>query len=91
MNNEPNYKADLAEARDVIVWWQNEYKATQDAYENQLRLLQGERDALEAENKTLRLKAAHSLANNLCADHRDKQQDKPCLACEIDRLKGARQ
>lgn len=31
-------------------------------------------------------KAATSLANNLCPDHRDKQEGKPCLACEIERL-----
>lgn len=29
----------------------------------------------------------NSLANNLCSDHRDKQSGKPCLACEIDRLR----
>ena len=35
----------------------------------------------------LRLKLKNSLANNLCHDHRDKQSGKPCLACEIDRLR----
>lgn len=32
------------------------------------------------------LKASGSLANNLCSDHRDKQQGKPCLACTIETL-----
>lgn len=31
-------------------------------------------------------KNAHSLANNLCPDHRDKQRDKPCLACSVETL-----
>lgn len=35
---------------------------------------------------TLELKNRSSLANNLCPDHRDKQADKHCLACEIERL-----
>lgn len=34
--------------------------------------------------KMLELKAANSLANNLCPDHRDKQAGKPCLACTIE-------
>ena len=38
-----------------------------------------------AEKKNL-----HSLANNLCPDHRDKQQGKPCLACEIEGIARAR-
>ena len=42
--------------------------------------------SLTAENKRLTLKAANSLANNLCPDHRDKQGGKSCLACEIERL-----
>ncbi len=50
---------------------------------------QGEIDRLTKENKILTLKCASSLANNLCPDHRDKQAGKPCLACEIDRLKAA--
>ena len=48
---------------------------------------QGDIDRLTKENKILTLKCASSLANNLCPDHRDKQAGKPCLACEIDRLK----
>lgn len=36
--------------------------------------------------KILELKANNSLANNLCPDHRDKQNGKPCLACVIERL-----
>lgn len=43
-------------------------------------------ETLERELAILRIKAAHSLANNLCADHRDKQQEKPCLACTIEQL-----
>ena len=34
----------------------------------------------------LRIKAAGTLANNLCPDHRDKQVSKPCLACEIEKM-----
>lgn len=37
--------------------------------------------------KVTELKARGSLANNLCPDHRDKQNGKPCLACENERLK----
>ena len=44
---------------------------------------------LQLENRVLQRKAATSLANNLCPDHRDKQEGKPCLACEIDRLNQA--
>lgn len=44
-------------------------------------------DRLTKENKILAIKCESSLANNLCPDHRDKQAGKPCLACEIDRLK----
>lgn len=32
------------------------------------------------------LKASHSLANNICPDHRDKQTGKPCLACTVETL-----
>jgi len=32
----------------------------------------------------LNVKNQCSLANNLCSDHRDKQTDKPCLACIIE-------
>ena len=59
-----------------------------------LKPVVGELDALRqqlAETvgalKVANLKNAHSLANNLCPDHRDKQQGKPCLACEIERLR----
>jgi hypothetical protein len=41
------------------------------------------------EVKILRIKAAGTLANNLCPDHRDKQVGKPCLACEIEKLEKA--
>lgn len=50
---------------------------------------QGEIDRLTKENKILTLKCASSLASNLCPDHRDKQAGKPCLACEIGRLKAS--
>ena len=33
-----------------------------------------------------RLKNKGTLANNLCPDHRDKQQGQPCLACIIEKL-----
>ena len=51
-----------------------------------------ERLRLEIERltKALRiaeLKASGTLANNLCPDHRDKQTGRPCLACEIERLR----
>lgn len=44
-------------------------------------------EKLEKEIKILRLKNQHSLANNLCPDHRDKQAGKKCLACEIEVLR----
>ncbi len=43
-------------------------------------------EALRAENRLLMVKTTNSLANNLCPDHRDKQQGKSCLACENERL-----
>lgn len=48
--------------------------------------LYGDVVKLQLENRTLQRKAATSLANNLCPDHRDKQEGKPCLACENERL-----
>lgn len=36
---------------------------------------------MSAENKN-----RNSLVNNLCQDHRDKQQGKPCLACVIENM-----
>jgi len=39
--------------------------------------------ALKAQ-KIAELKASASLANNLCPDHRDKQNGKPCLACSLE-------
>lgn len=39
------------------------------------------------EVKVLQIKSNNSLANNLCADHRDKQQGKSCLACEVEQLR----
>lgn len=47
----------------------------------------GSVDRLRAELKIAELKNKNSLANNLCPDHRDKQAGKPCLACEIERLR----
>ena len=44
-------------------------------------------ERLRAENQVLDLKTRNSLGTNLCPDHRDKQKGKPCLACEIERLK----
>lgn len=41
---------------------------------------------LERDLRIAEAKNKGSLANNLCPDHRDKQQGKPCLACEIERL-----
>ena len=52
-----------------------------------IRELTAENERLARENRILAKKNAHSLANNLCPDHRDKQQGKPCLACEIERLR----
>lgn len=50
------------------------------------------KDQIQRLTKALRiaeLKASGTLANNLCPDHRDKQTGRPCLACEIDRLREA--
>ena len=41
---------------------------------------------LEKQYKILSIKVEHSLANNLCPDHRDKQTGKTCLACQIENL-----
>ena len=41
---------------------------------------------LERQIKILEIKNRSSLANNLCPDHRDKQKDKPCLACTIEKV-----
>lgn len=52
----------------------------------QLTASRAECQGLRREIAILELKNRSSLANNLCPDHRDKQQGKPCLACEIERL-----
>lgn len=57
--------------------------------ESQISEMYGDVVKLQLENRALERKAAASLANNLCPDHRDKQEGKPCLACEIDRLNQA--
>lgn len=49
-------------------------------------MLEGHIQGLERKLKIAELKNASSLANNLCLDHRDKQQGKGCLACEIEKL-----
>lgn len=41
---------------------------------------------LVAAVRELHKRASGTLANNLCSDHRDKQDGKDCLACEIERL-----
>jgi len=48
--------------------------------------LRASNERLTRENKILQAKTNNSLANNLCPDHRDKQQGKPCLACSNERL-----
>lgn len=53
-------------------------------YREALRLVLADRDRL-------RKKCDNSLANNLCPGHRDKQAGKPCLACEVERLREALQ
>lgn len=45
-----------------------------------------EGEALQKQIAILEIKNRTSLANNLCPDHRDKQNGKPCLACTIERL-----
>lgn len=44
-------------------------------------------ERLTKELRIAELKNRGTLANNLCPDHRDKQVGKPCLACEIERLR----
>jgi len=39
---------------------------------------------LERDLKIAEMKNRGTLANNLCPDHRDKQQGRPCLACIIE-------
>jgi len=46
-------------------------------------------ERLTKQSRIWELKASGTLANNLCPDHRDKQVGKPCLACEIERLRTA--
>jgi hypothetical protein len=46
-------------------------------------------EKLEKENRVLQIKAAGTLANNLCPEHRDKQTGKPCLACRVEKLEAA--
>lgn len=43
-------------------------------------------ERLERENTILKIKSDASLANNLCPDHRDKQNWKPCLACTVEKI-----
>ena len=73
----------IAELNTIIA----EQKARLDAQESQISELYGDVVKLQLENRALQRKAATSLANNLCPDHRDKQEGKPCLACGIDRLR----
>lgn len=70
-----------------------ECKRYRDMWNSDLKEVARERDALRAqlaearrERDAAEKKAAHSLANNLCPDHRDKQQGKPCLACEVETM-----
>lgn len=51
-----------------------------------LDVAEAENERLRKENRILSIKARGTLANNLCPDHRDKQEGKPCLACEVERL-----
>jgi hypothetical protein len=53
-------------------------------HEDQIRYLTAERDDLARKLAVADKKNQHSLVNNICPDHRDKQQGKPCLACEIE-------
>lgn len=50
-----------------------------DRTEEEVSRLKIELAIAEAKNRS-------SLANNLCPDHRDKQQGKPCLACTVEQL-----
>jgi hypothetical protein len=50
----------------------------------QIQQLTAERDDLARKLAVADKKNQHSLVNNICPDHRDKQQGKPCLACEIE-------
>lgn len=67
-----------------------------DCYKRVCQTLGIEKDILgfikqkDKEISILKLKNKSSLANNLCPDHRDKQEGKPCLACEIEQLKRIR-
>jgi hypothetical protein len=54
-----------------------------------LRKLSARVSELEKENRVLQIKAAGTLANNLCPEHRDKQTGKPCLACRVEKLEKA--
>lgn len=54
-------------------------------------VLRTEIERLTQALKVANLKNQHSLANNLCPDHRDKQKGKLCLACEIERLEAERE
>jgi hypothetical protein len=52
--------------------------------EDENKRLTAERDELARKLAVADKKNQHSLVNNICPDHRDKQQGKPCLACEIE-------
>ena len=71
----------FSEVNDFLLNIQDENKVLR---EHEARLREQER-----ENKILSIKANASLANNLCPDHRDKQNGKPCLACSIEQAESA--
>ena len=52
----------------------------------ELKALDAKIKELEKKNRILEIKNSGTLANNLCPDHRDKQQGKLCLACRIEQL-----
>jgi hypothetical protein len=71
--------------------WKDRFRALvgetePDSAGNSVITLKAENGRLARENRTLSVKNASSLANNLCPDHRDKQAGRPCLACENERL-----
>lgn len=63
--------------REIIDQYSTELTAT-------IAAVTAERDELRRKLHIEELKNRHSLANNLCPDHRDKQAGKPCLACSIE-------
>lgn len=85
-----NHKEDAAQLDTIcpICLMRDKNRAEKDLADTKARIAELQTSAEKADRELTieRKKNESSLAHNLCPDHRDKQQGKSCLACEIERL-----